>query len=400
MEMPSTLKMPYKTEPALRTLGLPSGATMRLITTSRAFHQLARNWQELEENCHVPPTVFQSYDWIKAWVETHLTPTSDAQLFVVVGYLSNHMVFAMPMCLSRAHGIRMLTWASQPIGQYGDVLCHTSANLTQWTNAAVRFIKNQRQADILRLRHVRATSNIAPHAKRHWHDAKLYERAPAMDLTRFATEADYDARYESDQRRRRKRIRAKLEKIGAVKYEVLHASLVEANIDQALDEKRKWLTERGRFSLAFQCPHHAAFLKAMATKSLPTLRTITTRLSAGDQPVSWEVGFVYQGTQYQYLTAHMSHMTDLSPGRLAFDLSQRQALAAGVKTYDLMIPYDPHKESWASSTEPVNDYYIPLTTLGAAYGHIYVGWLRPMLRKVYVALPKTTLQKLQKLLHY
>ena len=124
------------------------------------------------------------------------------------------------------------------------------------------------------------------------------------------------------------------------------------------------------------------------------------QLSAGDQPISWEIGFIYHGTQYLYLTSHMAKLTDLSPGRLTFDLSQRQALRQGLKSYDLMIPYDPHKESWASQTEPVNDYYLPLNTYGAFYGHFYFGWLRPILRKIYLGLPMGKLKILQKILRY
>lgn len=380
--------------------GLPRGGHMRLITTNRAFDHVAVGWRALEETCQVPPTVFQSYDWLKTWAESHITPNSDIQLFVVVGYLANRLVYAMPLCINNSHGMRILSWASQPIGQYGDVLCDNAVDVSQWTSAAVVFIKQQKQADLLRLRHVRATSNVGPHAERQWYDAKLYERAPAMDLTRFSNEAHYDARYDAEQRRRRKRIRIKIEKIGPITYEVVGTNEVAETIDQALDEKLKWLKQRGRYSTAFHCPNHAVFLKTLALKPSATSHTIITRLSAGGKPVSWEVGIIYQGTQYLYLTSHMANLTDLSPGRLTFDLSQRQALQSGVKTYDLMIPYDKHKESWATAAEPVNDFYLPLTLSGAFYGHLYIGWLRPLLRKAYNALPKSALQNLQKILRY
>ena len=306
----------------------------------------------------------------------------------------------MPLALAKRRGLRELTWLSQPIAQYGDILCDKSIDPTVWTDAAINFIKQHHKADLIRLRHVRATSNIGAYAKAHLYDAKLYEQAPVMDLTRFATEADYDARYDGDQRRRRRRIRTKIEKMGPIAYETLDAPEADSNIDQALSEKRKWLAERGRYNCVFSQSTHAAFLKALVRQQTSSIKTITTRLSAGGNPVTWEIGFIYQGTQYQYLTSHMVDMTDLSPSRLAFDFSQRQALHDGVKNYDLMVPYDPHKESWASRSEPVNDYYMPLTSIGAFYGHIYVGALRPMLRKAYKAMPQSKLRMLQKFLHY
>ena len=376
------------------------GSQLKLITTIKALENIADQWRALEQICHLPPTVFQSYDWIKCWSEIYLADQSNEHLFVVVGYQSGRLVYVMPLALARKRGVRMLTWLTQPIGQYGDVLCDQKVNVEQWTNAALNFIKSQGEADCLRLRHVRSISNIATYAKNHWHDSTLNERAPAMDLTRFATEGEYDARYDADQRRRRRRIRAKLEKSGVVNYEILTGNEADENIDLALSEKVKWLQERGRYSCAIHSPNHAAFLKALTALKSASIKPITTRLSAGGKPIAWDMGFIYQGTQYQYLTSHVTEFTDLSPGRLAFDLSQRLALSQGVKTYDLMIPYDPHKESWSSGSVAVTDFYAPLTARGAVYSHLYLGLARPILRKIYKSAPKTILRKLQKVFCY
>ena len=386
--------------PATDASGLPLDAHLSVITNQLELNRLGKDWRDLEQTCLVPPTVFQSFDWVKTWADIHLPIQPNEKLFIVAGYIKNRLVYVMPLALAKRRGLRNLTWLSQPIAQYGDILCDKSIDPEVWTEAAINFIKLHNYADIIRLRHVRATSNIGAYANAHWHDAKLYEQAPTMDLTRFATEADYDARYDGDQRRRRRRIRAKIEKLGVISYETLASAEVSSNIDQALDEKRKWLAERGRYNCVFSQATHAQFLKALALTPSASVNTIVTRLSADGKPITWEVGFIYQGTQYQYLTSHMADLTDLSPGRLAFDLSQRHALRNGVKNYDLMVPYDPHKESWATRSEPVNDFYVPLTPVGAFYGHVYVGWLRPILRKTYKTMPQSKLRLLQKLLHY
>src|SRR5664279_373499 len=182
--------------PPTDAMGLPVGAQLKLITNPLALIPLAKAWRELEQTCHIPPTVFQSYDWIKTWADIHLIPQSNEELFVIAGYMSNRLVYVMPLARSKRRGLRVLTWLSQPIAQYGDILCDKSIDPETWTDAAINFIKQHNQADLIRLRHVRATSNIGAYAKAHWHDAKLYEQAPTMDLTRFATEADYDARYD------------------------------------------------------------------------------------------------------------------------------------------------------------------------------------------------------------
>ncbi len=380
------------------TVGATQNAQVSIVSSKQEFENIEADWRALERNCHVPPTVFQSFDWIKTWIDVHLSSPGLEQLFIVTGHRGSRLVFAMPLALSNNLGIRKLSWLTQPIGQYGDVLCDKSVDVTDWSEAALKFIREKNAADCLRLRHIRETSNIGPYAKAHWHDGKLNERAPAMDLTRFVNEAAYDARYDADQRRRRKRIRAKLEKFGDVCHEVLKPAAACESIDQALDEKLKWLGERGRHNQALHCAKHRAFLKAMAHLNSPCLKQITTRMSAGGKPVSWEVGFLYQGTQYQYLTSHMNDMTDLSPGRLAFDLSQRKALMDGIKKFDLMVPFDKHKESWASGSEPVTDFHFPLTARGAIYSGFYLGWARPMARKAYQNAPKPLLKLAQRIL--
>ena len=98
------------------------------------------------------------------------------------------------------------------------------------------------------------------------------------------------------------------------------------------------------------------------------------------------------------MTAHVNEMTNLSPGRLHFDLAQRHWLARGQSSYDLMVPYDSYKDSWSSEQEPVNDYYLPLSALGQVYGSVYLKVLRPWAKVLYKQLPTSTLRILKRVL--
>jgi hypothetical protein len=69
-----------------------------------------------------------------------------------------------------------------------------------------------------------------------------------------------------------------------------------------------------------------------------------------------------------------------------------------VREYDLMVPYDQHKESFSSHKERVNDWFLPLTLRGACNGILYIGFLRPALRGVYRKLPAPVLRVLKHLL--
>lgn len=380
-------------------LGLPPHAFLTLLTTQLSMQRLEQQWRALESRCAIAPSVFQSYDWNKCWCDVYAQPDSNKEIYIVAGYISNELVFLMPLMRFSSKGQVILSWMSHPIGQYGDMLLAHGQDGTTWLKAAETYIQRQDEIDCLHLRHIRQTSNFVAASANRWQDGKLYERAPAMDLAQFKTEADYDARYNRQQRARRKQIRKHLEEMGPLNFARLpQGDAANSAIDEATDEKLKWLAERGRFNKVLSCPKHAAFLKRLSQVPQSNTDVVVTQLTAGNNTISWEVGFRYQGTHYCYLTSHRNELTAKAPGRLTMDLSQRKALNDGCTRFDLMVPYDQHKESWASAMEPVNDYYLPLSLKGAAYGNFYLGFARPHLRKLYQRMPMGVLRVLKKLL--
>ena len=378
--------------------GLPPASYLTLITSFRAFDRLQNAWMELEERCAKPPTVFQSYEWCRKWSDVFAAPDSKNEIFILAGYHQNRLVFVWPLVKRSSQRLVLLTWMTQPIGQYGDLLCDAHIDCAQWINAATAFIRNVSKADCLHLRHVRENANCADHAQKAWHDGKLHERAPMMDLTQFKTEAAYDARYDSHQRRRRRRIQKKLEEIGPLRYESLTADAASAAIDSAIAEKMNWLRDKGRFNDMLGSAQHAKLMKLIINNSNGAIKTQISHLTANGKPVSWEIGFCYRVTHYAYLLSHQRDLIDYSPGRLMLDYAERNALASGLTIFDLMAPYDPYKDSFASGVVLVNDYYLPLTIKGAAYGHLYLHHLRPILRSTYQRMPVPMLRMLKRLL--
>lgn len=52
-------------------------------------------------------------------------------------------------------------------------------------------------------------------------------------------------------------------------------------------------------------------------------------------------------------------------------------------TGDLMVPGDPHKQSWSNGRVEVHDFHAPLSLVGSIYGHGYLAQLRPFIRNLY-----------------
>ena len=367
-----------------------------LITGLAGLLSLEKAWRKLEANCSGHTSVFQSFDWIATWCEVYAGKAAKVELHVLTGYDGDELVFVWPLMKQSRLGIKVLSWLTEPFGQYGDVLCAKGHCPKRWIEASFGFLRRLKGIDILRLRHVREDSHLAKSSLQFFSDAKSNERAPFLDLTQFATEQDYELRYTPTQRKRRKKIRKHLEDIGPVTFTRLPAgTLADAAIENAIAEKNQWLNDRARYNRVVHCPGHTDFLKKLSRRFGGTTEVIVSELKAGDQPVSWEIGFRHGKTHFAYLTSHMNAHTDLSPGRLHMDLSQRASLEAGMQRFDLMVPYDPHKESWSSGCAATKDYFAPLSASGWLAGHVYLGTIRPVVQKLYYTLQPTVLRWLR-----
>jgi CelD/BcsL family acetyltransferase involved in cellulose biosynthesis len=71
------------------------------------------------------------------------------------------------------------------------------------------------------------------------------------------------------------------------------------------------------------------------------------------------------------------------------DLSQRRALNDGMRRFDLMVPGDPHKDSWSNGRMDVREFYRPLSVGGSIYALTYLRLLRPLMPFIYTVAPRS-----------
>ena len=342
-------------------------------------------WRRLEGRTNGSHTLFQSHQWCSQWLESY---GAAYEPFVVAGFSANELVFLWPLMSERRSRFPILEWLSHPYSQYGDVLAAPDLNVAAWMTAALAFIASQGDFTGLYLRHVRIDAAASPFLSRTLTRIGDETGAPFMDLRQFADEAAYLARYSKVQRRRRVKIRNDLERIGPISFQTFESGhALAATIDKAVEAKRRWLVERGLPSVPLHVPGLAGFLQALAFRPNGDFKVVASLLRAGDRDISFEVGFRFKDRHCGFITAHDPELTDSSPARLHMDLSQRQALTAGLSIFDLMVPSDPHKVSWSSDTIPVVDYWHPLSLAGRIHGRLYLDKVRPWLRRAYLASP-------------
>ncbi len=292
-----------------------------------------------------------------------------------------------PMMTACSGPFHILNWFSEPWSQYGDVLAGQSTDLETLLDIAWQKLQSHPFADSIRLRHVREDATVANFLKRNArHDGQV-DYAPFLEIKKFPTEATYETRYSKTQRRRRKRIRKNLEQFGPLTFttttkgnDFLHT------LKLAITEKRKWLAIRGLYSKPVMGPELEDFFAQLADNG-KTVKMNASQLNAGEREISCEIGLRYKNHHFGYITAHDARLTNASPGRLHMDLSQRAAINDGLDAFDLMVPADPHKETWSSNRVQTRDYFTHLNTRGAIYTTLYLKAIRPGLRWLYLKAP-------------
>ncbi|MFT3987558.1 GNAT family N-acetyltransferase [Aestuariivirga sp.] len=375
----------------------PRDAHFGLASTVHGLELLKADWRMLECTGIKSHGVFQTYDWVASWAKTFCGGKSGDEPFIISGYQGDELKFLWPLMKTRVGPVTVLRWAAEPLSQYGDILLARGECAKSWMAAATDFIRHTAGLHSIRLRHVRQDANCQPFLQEAFRDARLVEQAPWLDLSAYADDAAYDARYNSNQRRRRKKIRKALEdEFGPVVFEVLENSPAnDAAMAQAVAEKCRWIDERGRQNQILNDAALLEFLKDFSRNNSGNVRLITSQMKAGSKTLSWEIGLRFGASHFGFITSHINELTDYSPARLHMDFSQRRALADGMTVFDLMVPHDPHKESWSSAATETRDYHLPLSARGWLYGTVYLETLRPLLRDTYYRLPAEWLRRLK-----
>jgi CelD/BcsL family acetyltransferase involved in cellulose biosynthesis len=361
---------------------------LSLVTNIAALEQLTAAWRELHSACAHKHGVFQSADWCLTWAHIYATPELGIEPCVVTGYQDGNLVFLWPLMKVKQGPLTILRWLTEPFAQYGDVVVKAGSDALPWCRSAMEFLRRLKGIDCLRLRHVREDAAIYPFLQENFNCAGEADEAPYLDLTAYPTEAEYDKRYSREQRKRRGKIRKSLAAMGTVDFQMLPpGSLMDRAMEQAVTHKRQWLDERGLYSKPLQCPYLGPFLRELSRSANGSVALVTSCLKAGDRPISWEIGLRFGKSHFWFITAHDTSLTDASPARLHMDMSQRQAIKDGMRIFDLMVPGDPHKQSWSNGSTVVHNFHAPLSLAGRLYGFGYLSLLRPIVRRFYFSAP-------------
>jgi CelD/BcsL family acetyltransferase involved in cellulose biosynthesis len=357
------------------------------ITTRAAFDALEPEWNALFDRAGRGTQVFQTFNWNWHWCNHYLDGDSRRSLAVVVGRQGGRMVMVWPLIAMRVGGLLQISWMGEPVTQYGDVLVENSpASLAQLSDAWTRIV-DRFKPDVVRLARVREDAAIAPLMQKLGARVTAQQQAPYLDLSSAPDFQTYIERHSSHSRKKRRAAAKRLARIGPAFSRHVEGREAARLARAAVEMKHTQLKERGLVSPAFADQRIDGFFADAADGQERSPGTLVYALECDGEVAALDILFHCKDRVAAHILAYAAKFQKESVGVHLLEHAIEQAIADGYRTFDLLAPADEYKLRWADGMVPVTDWALPVTGKGAAYTHIHLMRLRPMMKALFRRLP-------------
>jgi len=357
-----------------------------LVTTAEGLDALRDEWIDLEDRCAGALNYFQTYTWNAAWYHNAVDRCAPdrPELMIVACREAGRLVLVWPLVVEAQNGVRVLRWMSEPHLQYGDVLVDSTAiDHERAMGEAWRVIANVSDCDAIHLAKVLEGGTVHGFLSRQCAFTCNENTATRLDLRGFETPEDYRQSLGKKRRRRHNQRRNRLDKLGAVSFDVHvdDADYADA-VATALTFKQRWLRETGLRSSTIHEAATETFLSALGGADHSDAEHVASVLRIDGVPVAIELGFVFKNHYYAYLGAfdwdHAAH----SVGKVQMDLMVEWCIERGCDAYDLLGTPTTYKSEWADRETPMIDFCHARTLAGRAH-IMWLTHLRPRAKRAF-----------------
>lgn len=353
-------------------------------------------WRDLEQRA--AGTMFQTYDWCKAWADASVEAGTPETIRVLVLVDGSRVGLVWPFAIRNVLGQRVLHSLGEPATQYSQVLISPDDDDEDSMIAvAWKAIRSWTDVDVVELRRVRDESPLARcKVLAPYRVPSSREGAPFVDFTKLSETGavgQRSSRSRNALRRHEKRLAAE----GEVRFRLVEARDTAAQLDacrEAFRLKAIWSAEKAAASTGYS---HPASERAM-TKLAERGHFCGAVLEVGGQTAAVELGVHAFGVYYSLIQSYDLRLALHAPGRLLFWHLLEHCPKIGIDTFDFLAPRAAHKLEWSNRTMPIADYILPLNVRGQLVAW-YLSRMKPFLRNLYHRLPptgRTLVARLQK----
>jgi CelD/BcsL family acetyltransferase involved in cellulose biosynthesis len=325
----------------------PAGLTLETISSENAFAALGEDQWDRLVRFRERPSPFLLHAWLLEWWRHY---GEECELAVQVAYRGDRLVGALPMCVRRRYGLRVLSFVGGEDSSLGDVLVEDdqrdgieSALVERGTSAGHDFAELSGLSAKSRFVEVLGPSRLS-----------LVERseAPVLDLTPGWEEV-YTSKLSSKKRNHYRRRRRQLAEAGRVEVDVARtADELDCALDDAFtlhDLRWNGRPDGSGFATPVGRSFHHAAVRALAPLGVP--RIVTLKIDG--RPVAFHYYLVLEGRMYVYRIAFDPSFGRLSPGVINTLDAIENAAAEGATRVEFLGGAERYKVELADRMEPL-----------------------------------------------
>jgi CelD/BcsL family acetyltransferase involved in cellulose biosynthesis len=327
-------------------IAAPAGLTVARASTPEAFAALGPEWDELVRSMR-RPSPFLLHTWLMEWWRHY---GEGNELCVLVAHRDGRLVGALPLCVLRRRGLRVLTFLGDRDSVLADLLIAPGEG---------REVEQALTARALELEHDyvdfyglpaenRLTPSLGPER------LQLIERAeaPVLDLV-DSWEDTYRARTSRKGRSLHRRRRRQLGEQGHIELEVART---EEELAQALEDAfvlhdLRWdgRPDGSGFTTEIGFRFHRDVVRAQAADDVARITTLTL----DGKPIAFNYYFVFAQRMFGYRLAFDPELGRFSPGLLNTLDSIALAYDEGVRRIEFLGGPERYKSDLADRFEPM-----------------------------------------------
>jgi CelD/BcsL family acetyltransferase involved in cellulose biosynthesis len=328
------------------TTAAASGLTFDTIRSDAAFARLGGEWDTLVRSMPRPSPVLL-HGWLRAWWRHY---GEDAELAVHVAYRDGRLVGALPLCVNRRYGLRVLTFLGGDQSPLADLILDEQEGAGVLAGLAERAASTDHDyADLFGLPVAsRLGAAVGPSALR------TIERAEAPVLVLSEPWNDvYQRRLSSKKRAHHRRRRRQLAELGTVGLTLARTpdELAAALEDAFRLHTLRWhgRPDGSRFATSTGRRFHREAVQALA--AVDAARIITTTLDG--RAIAFHYYFLLERRMYVHRIAFDPAFARWSPGAINTLDAIEAAAAEGATRIEFLGGADRYKLELADHFEPL-----------------------------------------------
>ena len=355
-----------------------------------AITSLEDEWQALEQINTEDFTYFQNYNWCIEYFRQFADDVSDKhcpipRVFVLRKDNKPIMIWPMMRVQSRT-GLKLLMAATEPLGQYCNLIFDPAAFNAEIGQATLNLIIENSKSDAASLNYYPKDCMIDKIIGERGIKENSTLEASILDFTQYKSWEAYSSTLSKGQRKERRRNKNKLEAKGDLTCDVHFAGTkqYEALIALALKLKSQWLEQTGRKpGLLASQETKAMFTNLDVSQSNSETVPLVHALYVDGKPIAIEIGMIDADRYYSYLGAIDWEWKDFGPGKVQMAMAQEWCMEKGIKYFDLLHDPSEYKHSWTNHTHTVLTRNIPITFKGYVYSKLWKTYIRPKMKSIY-----------------